>query len=794
MDIVELTLDYLKDFASFEKMASEIMLLEGWDGIQPLGGVHDLGRDAIKTSYFRAESPHVTVFQYTIEKHAADKIDRTVARLQETQVPFHELVFVTIETISPKRLDDLKADFRKKYKSTLHIYERRTIENRLADKSNGIFKRYLPDIKAQLAVFEAPNSILEGTGTVTETRQLKSAIALVFGKGTTLARKNIFDHMVFAAILARKQGVEITEVVTELRAATGVADFPPAAQVESALQRLISSGKLRKTGTTVTIVDRAATDVQVLATRAETQMTLFADDIYAEVTRVIRRQLSDQDKVLIHRNVRQSLAALVRAYGFELAARLLQDLSTAEGRIDAVEGLVTLARQQLPSDIGAVVVAALSEAIRNPTEAQATILSSLVKAYLAVAIMGLDPTLNELQKTRFSGKYFILDTDVVLDAIIRERPVSLVIRRIIGDLLATGSRIVVPPTVVAEVVTHAQIATRTSNFFKDALHSLNASDVEIRVNNTFVAGYYYGVAQGQLSPRLNFEQYRENYLDVDSPLAFMREIITESLGKEVLFQEPGQLPGAGVVPADKKEQYKAALLETLRSSSKAEYRSELTNEAIAEADAQLFLSATYLNPEREGDRREVLAGKCYLVTNSFKYYRAARKTGMRDVVTTNPAALTSVLYLVGASTVQESDFVKLIHNPFLSDAVDKTWDDVQALVRNGVNLKGVSLPRLRWDLDKSLHDKISALHQEEQDSTPASGLDEAYINLMETAHASGYQLLPVVEAFRKKVAKVEADKQSREEAIVSLRENYQALETQIDHYEKRKKSFLVKRK
>ena len=45
-DAIELALDRMTDFVAFERLATEVMYLEGWYDIRPLGGPADQGQDA----------------------------------------------------------------------------------------------------------------------------------------------------------------------------------------------------------------------------------------------------------------------------------------------------------------------------------------------------------------------------------------------------------------------------------------------------------------------------------------------------------------------------------------------------------------------------------------------------------------------------------------------------------------------------------------------------------------------------------------------------------------------------
>ena len=52
LDAIELALDRMTDFTGFERLATELMYLEGWYDIKPLGGTGDMGQDAVSERFF----------------------------------------------------------------------------------------------------------------------------------------------------------------------------------------------------------------------------------------------------------------------------------------------------------------------------------------------------------------------------------------------------------------------------------------------------------------------------------------------------------------------------------------------------------------------------------------------------------------------------------------------------------------------------------------------------------------------------------------------------------------------
>jgi len=101
LDVVEIALDRLTDWSTFEKLASEIMRDEGYPDIRPLGGVHDGGEDAAVERYFEATGRRFrVVFQYTLRSDVSVKLDDTIRRLETSGAQFQKLVIVTSAQIS----------------------------------------------------------------------------------------------------------------------------------------------------------------------------------------------------------------------------------------------------------------------------------------------------------------------------------------------------------------------------------------------------------------------------------------------------------------------------------------------------------------------------------------------------------------------------------------------------------------------------------------------------------------------------------------------------------------------
>ena len=105
--------------------------------------------------------------------------------------------------------------------------------------------------------------------------------------------------------------------------------------------------------------------------------------------------------------------------------------------------------------MGDLLDAALADGLRAPTDSQAETIAQWTQAYLGLALMGLDPVLNDFQASRLAAKTFLLDTDVVLEAIVTDGRRSTGILDVLSSLAQRRCRLVVRESVVDECVEHA---------------------------------------------------------------------------------------------------------------------------------------------------------------------------------------------------------------------------------------------------------------------------------------------------------------------------------------------------
>jgi len=398
-------------------------------------------------------------------------------------------------------------------------------------------------------------------------------------------------------------------------------------------------------------------------------------------------------------------------------------------------------------------VYSLGQILSNPSEAQLEVISLWAKAFIGTQLMRLDPMLSEFQYNTFKDKIFILDTDFVLNCMVKNGKQSDIYSKLLSRLLEIGCKVYITPSVVDEIISHAEFAERNYNYFKNAFNTVDEFIIYEKLSNIFVIDYYIS--------RLNkindysedsFKSYILNFYDSNDPYNFMLEVLEHRLPKGIIIGELNEVD-VDVVERD----YLANLIyiETIKTP-KAAYRTDEENMKIAKTDAELYLIARSLNNKVPVDDEKMLMyGVAYLITNSTRSIRCAKSYGIFSAVVTKPSVLVALLSEIGWFDAPKKSIVDLLGNPFLAEIVNQNWNDVKFLVDFGVDLKGKELPRLRRDLKKVLHEliikdeKVFDIEDDKREvenlnSLSDNSIDE-FILCAEKIKNKGYKMIPAVD-------------------------------------------------
>ena len=514
LDIIDISLEGMTDHVQFESLASELMRAQGYSNIIPLGGVSDSGKDAVHESIYESRGKFTTIFQYTLQKDIDTKTIDTAEKLRKNNIQYDELVLVTTRVVNSAHQRDLETEIRKKYGVNLKIYERKTLTNRLADYKTGVFNRYFPDIQKQIH-----DLVIAATpGTQDENGQreiLRASLAFCFDKNAPKARKSIMDY-IYLGLLSDSQETTAERLASKFHSVIPN-ENPTKPQVLASIERLNKNGLTKSQGENIAITKTGLATIAAATVNAKSATDSLIRDIVSNMRKIAGSDFSDAEKEFIAQNTGDMLMTLFQNFGIEISNKVLRKGQVVRINIDSSDDLLEIARRRIKPEIARLLLSVVAEIINKPNEEQAIILKNWALAYLGVEIMNLDPALKQLHAQKLSAKTFIVDTDFLLDCLVKECEISKTYIALVEKLLVLGCKVIVPVSCVREALTHATIAHRTYNYFNPHLLSLNSETADIQIGNVFVKGYYFAIKNGYKSNKVTFDKYMEDYLDPRSP-------------------------------------------------------------------------------------------------------------------------------------------------------------------------------------------------------------------------------------------------------------------------------------
>ena len=670
VDIVDIALDTLTDFADFEKLACEVLHNIGFNDIQPLGGVADSGQDAVvERFYYRKSKRTRIVFQITTQETIESKLRQTIERLEECGIEYTELHLVTSRSLTTGRQAKLTAIARES-DVPLTITERKKLSLEVSDYTNGIFHRHFPDPEKQLKIVESARQ----PESLSQERLLRMAMAFTSLPEAEQARRRILRELILAILVSAESDPISPRKLIEIHdRLLGNADSLQPDQIASALDHWVREGLVEENraghySPTLEGITRAAA-----AERLWQQHSLaLASDLADSVEEAIRKELNSTDRRLVERNGSEAITQMFRLFGLELSSQLLADATARAPQIGSHESIVATAGRDLAAPLIGVLTAALGELLAKPSDEQANSLNSLALGYLGASLVQVDPSVRELQMTRIREKTFVLDTDFLLDCIVSHQPRQKASKDLVRSLTAMGARVIVPSACISEAAAHASIAPRTVAYFGETIFGLSASQATERINNVFACGWYFKVHQG--GPVL-FESYLRNYVEQRDPYGFMASVVKAELPDEVEIGDVGDL-----LEIEYNEDTVSTLADHLvlflNQSKKSVYRTSEEVEALARTDAQLYVAVAAVGSSSPRSGGAVLGRRCYLITSSTRFIRAADQAfSSPDEVSARPDTLTGLMRLVGQSDVTPQQFMALFDNPLLQASVANAWPD-----------------------------------------------------------------------------------------------------------------------
>lgn len=112
-------LDHVTDYRQFERFCHDLMAMEGFQSIEPLGGIKDKGRDAI---YVNLKDGITTIFAYTVRKDWQKKLEEDRNSIFASGHNCHQVVFVCTSAFTSTERDAAIDVTRAVHKWNLQLY------------------------------------------------------------------------------------------------------------------------------------------------------------------------------------------------------------------------------------------------------------------------------------------------------------------------------------------------------------------------------------------------------------------------------------------------------------------------------------------------------------------------------------------------------------------------------------------------------------------------------------------------------------------------------------------------
>ncbi|MGH9884450.1 MAG: hypothetical protein ACREBE_02910 [bacterium] len=112
-------LEQLTDYDEFERLCHDLMALDGYRGIEPIGGMKDKGRDALHGANGDGTA---TIFAYSVREDWRKKLDEDATKIHSHKHRLQRLAFLSTSRFTPSERDDAVASVRSRFGWELELY------------------------------------------------------------------------------------------------------------------------------------------------------------------------------------------------------------------------------------------------------------------------------------------------------------------------------------------------------------------------------------------------------------------------------------------------------------------------------------------------------------------------------------------------------------------------------------------------------------------------------------------------------------------------------------------------
>lgn len=522
IDFMMCALDVETDFFKFEKVAREVMFACGYSDIKPFGGYKDRGIDALSDNLYDGKLKERVIFQFSTDISSVNKVERTLKKLKDNKIEYTNFVYVTSKKVTSTdkiRIDEIARGFN--VIST--IFDQETICFYL-DKDDGkLWLKYYQDPVSLLLKGKEDENFF--TASDPHKKEILKAFLIFFQQRNDKSRKQTFINEIILSYCA-SMGSEPTEIEKIKQACED--KFRLAIDLQSLrtdLNGLVADKKLVRKGNGYIANATVAANYLTATSKITNSVNLIGYQIISKINSASGSILTDSDKGKILNITNLYIIEVLKRYAIDIVNSMYAITSEP---ISYDVNIITTSEifSPLSERIKKLFIIAAHETLTSNDDTVTQTLHLLAMSYTTMYALGIDPYLQELHASRLNNKQFIIDTDFILDALVKEGKEYSGNCNILEQLHKAGAEVIMPIECLDECALHAKIANRTYNYFGDTLTSTQEDMVESVVLNVFVKGFYYAKKQKK---HLTFDYYLKNYFAKENPLGFLIRIVEETL-------------------------------------------------------------------------------------------------------------------------------------------------------------------------------------------------------------------------------------------------------------------------
>ena len=578
---------------------------------------------------------------------------------------------------------------------------------------------------------------------------LESSLLLVHNRNKLVGiqRHEVFIKTVFAIIASEGKNCT-TDKIADIFTKKFHKEIKTS-DIDAAVLRLESINWVKKEGDGYKPDPKIAQIMKDDLADIELQKQRLIDGLIARLQEVLNYTLSNDVLAQVSENIKLTLNLYVRLHGMDFFSNEEEDIILKDDEVSD-EDIINQAKSGLTDEVGTALIE--------------------IKTLIGAQIMQIDPQLSQLQVEKIKDKTFVLDTDFLLNCIVKYPKESNEYKKLLSKLRRIGCKLIVPDEVVGEVVKHVQNAEGNYVYFKNTYNATDNKDIEEYATNVFVKDYCLSKEKNKYGIRRYLE---DNYYDRVAPRPLIEDIIKKELHLPLELKDNLQISDE---LEEKRAKLEKKITESTRLSPKSKRRDEAEIASISEIDAKLFLYVLSQNQNLgEIQNGDILTGTTYLITYTAKSIRCAREMGLECRFVTRPEILINILYEIGLLDDAKDELFNLFDNPFLAHIINENWDTIKKTSNLGVDLHNKSLSKLDRELGEEMNKYIS--QKAEYDKIPDTDrtsearlkIASVYKHFLKEVRRKNYKLMPEVQAIADSINHTEQElaeeRRLKEEAL-----------------------------